>query len=127
VKKCLLLAGLLLGGCSTLSNLETIASGSVSANQVYVAANAFDAIEATATNYLQLPPCPTAAPVCRTSSIVAVIVPQVRNGRVARNQLEAYVNANPGQAVPVSNYNVLITTVNTLQGALAAYSATAAK
>lgn len=127
MKKLFLLAALSLGGCSTIQNLETIASGSVSPQQVLVAANSFDAIEATATTYLNLPTCPIAQPICKTQSVVATLVPQIRNARSARNQLEAYMTANPGQAVPVSNYNVLVTGINTLQTALASYSATTGK
>lgn len=110
---------LALTGCSTLSNLETIASGSVSPQQVYIAANSFDAIEATATQYLGLPLCPQGTPVCRTQVSSQTVYNNVKTARGARNALEAYMGANPGAAVPVSNYNVLVTSVQTLTALVA--------
>jgi hypothetical protein len=125
MRKILAIGALAIGlaGCTTLNNLSTIASGSVSPQQVLVAANAFDAIEVTATNYLSLPTCPVATPICKTAAVAKTLVADIRTGRSARNQLEAYMTVNPGQVVPVSNYNVLISAVNTLQTLLANYNA----
>jgi hypothetical protein len=108
-----------LSSCATINNLETIASGSVSPQQVYIAANSFDAIEATATQYLKLPLCPQGSPVCRTQLSSQTVYNNVKTARSARNALEAYMNANPGASVPVSNYNVLVTSVQTLNALVA--------
>jgi hypothetical protein len=114
----------------TIGNLETIASGSVSASQVYIATNIYVSIAGTISQYLALPLCPTSAPLCRTKATSQTLA---RDDLVAYNAvkaLDAYVDANPGQAVPVSNYNVLVVAlqgINALvqanQGAIAAATA----
>lgn len=113
------LFALSLGACASVT---TLLGTTVSPTQVIVAANSFDAIEATATNYLTLPICP-AAKICRTQAGVNAIVPAIRAGRQARSQLEAYVTANPGQPVPVSLYNAVMTAVSSLQSLLSQYNA----
>jgi hypothetical protein len=105
-------------GCAYVSTLE---GTTVSPTQVIVAGNSFDAIEATATNYIRLPLCP-AATLCRTAAATKAIVPAVRAARTARSQMEAYVNANPGSPAPVSLYNTAITAINALESALAQYN-----
>ena len=89
--------------------------------EVYVAANAFDAVEATATAYLNLPLCP-AAKVCRTAIATGAIIGPIRDGRKARNALEAYIAANPGvAAVPVSLSTALNAAVSSAQAIIAQY------
>ena len=114
----LAIASLGLSGCAALSTLE---GTTVSPTQVIVAGNSFDAVEATATNYLLLPLCPGAT-LCRTQAATSAIIPAVRAARTARNQLEAYVNANPGSPAPVSLYNTAIAALNALESALAQYN-----
>ena len=120
MKKLMLTIGLVfaLSGCSVISTLE---GTTISPTQVIVAGNSFDAIEATATNYLRLPLCP-AAKLCRTAEATYAIIPSVRAARVARNQMEAFVTANPGTVVPVTLYNTAITAINALQSALTQYN-----
>jgi len=124
VKKSLILAGALigllpLGGCVGLNpNVAT-------PQQVIVASNAFDAAEATATNYLRLPPCPTQK-VCRDASVVAKLVPAVRTARGARDSLIGYVKSNPGQNAPVTLIDALTTSVTTLTSLETQYSVAAA-
>lgn len=112
-----------LGGCSGLTNAINVVTGtSVTPSQAYIAANAFDAVEATATTYLQLPACATgASAVCRTASAVNSIVPAIRIGRIARNSLEAAVNAGGGAPVSVSLYNALTGQTATLQAIVNQY------
>lgn len=115
---------LALGGCAALQNAYTIATGaSVTPNQVYIAANAFDAVEATATTYLKLPACGSAgaSSLCRTQAAVNAIVPAVRSGRAARNQLEAAVSASGGTPVSATIYSVLTGATNTLQTIISEY------
>lgn len=107
-----------------IENFQTIASGSVSPAQVYTVANAFDAIEGTATTYLRLPLCPNGAPVCRVQSTSQTVYTNVVLARRARNSLEAYMNANAGAPIPVSNYNVLVTALQTIGALVNANSAT---
>lgn len=124
MKKLILCCALLLGGCSAIQNAYTIATGaSVTPNQVYIAANAFDVVEATATQYLKLPACVTGgSAVCRTATAVNAIVPAVRSGRAARNQLEAAVNASGGAPVSATIYSVLTGATTTLQTIISEYN-----
>lgn len=106
-----------------IENLSTIASGSVTPNQVFVAANAFDAIEGTANTYLSLPLCPQGMPICRTKTTSQTVYTNILTARKARNSLESYMNANAGAPVPVSNYNVLVTALQTIGALVQANSA----
>jgi hypothetical protein len=107
-----------LAGCNTIQTLTT----SVTPSQVIVAANTFDALEGTATEYLKLPTCVSGgAPVCKTTAAVAVIVPAIRSGRTARNTLEKAITTPTG-VVSTSVFTVLTTTITTLQSAFATYN-----
>lgn len=122
------IGALSLGGCAGFpQNIEnawnTITSASVPATSVVVSVNTFDALEATATNYLQLPLCKSGGPsVCRTTTATNAVIPAVRAGRVARNNLEQFLAANPGKLGPSGLYNALSSAVSTLQGVLAQYN-----
>src|SRR5665647_934483 len=96
-----------LAGCAKLTaDYNAITGATVSPTAVIVAANAFDAVEATATNYLTLKKCSaTTGPVCRNVAATKVIIPAVRSGRTARNNLEAFMQANPGVLGPTGLYN----------------------
>lgn len=127
MKRLILLASLLaLGGCTELQSAYNVVTGaSVTPAQVYIAANAFDTVEATATNYLKLPPCTTGGPtLCRSASAVNAIVPAIRSGRVARNNLEAAVNTGNGAPIAASLYSALTAQTTTLQTIIAQYGIT---
>lgn len=112
-----------LAGCATLTQDYAIITGAtVSPAAVIVAGNAFDAIEATATNYLVF--CRANRTIAGCGSYVAArkaILPAVRSGRVARNNLENFLTANPGALGPSGLYNALVTAINTLQGVAQTY------
>lgn len=127
----ILLAGAMvfgLAGCAnttqTLGNVWSAVTGAtVPESSVIIAVNTFDALEATATNYLQLPRCTGKnGPVCRDPVATAKIIPAVRAGRVARTNLETFQQNNPGQLGPVGLYNALQAAVTTLQGVMAQYN-----
>lgn len=104
---------LALGGCASLNTAWSVLTGvSVSPTQIIVAANAFDAGEASATQYLLFCKANPAPSYCALKTRQTVIT-AVRTGRVARNQLEPYVVS--GTAGPAALYNTLIATVQTLQ------------
>lgn len=113
---------LALGGCAELGNIVGAVTGSaVSPQAVYLAANSFDVIEATATNYDKLPPCSSGTSyLCRTPSGVATVDIAIRSGISLRNQLEAYVTTNPGSLVPISNYNALLAVISTINSVVQA-------
>jgi hypothetical protein len=115
MKKFLLLIPLCLalGACATLENTWSVITGaSVSPTQIIVAANAFDAGEATATQYLLYCKANPAASPCALATRQAVIK-AVRAGRVTRGQLEPYIVS--GAAGPSALYNALVATVTQLQ------------
>jgi hypothetical protein len=107
-----------LGGCATQfgtrieSAIGIITSASVSPTQIIVASNAFDAGEASATQYLLFCKANPAQAICALKTRQTV-VSAVRAGRAARNQLEPYVTS--GQAGPIAIYNTLVATVTSLQ------------
>lgn len=112
-----------LAGCGTVTNLYNAATGAtVSPTAVIVAANSFDALEATATNYIRLKKCSaTSGPICRNPDAVAAIVPAIRSGRVARNNLEQFLQDHPGALGPQGLYDALQESIDTLRKAFAQY------
>ena len=112
-----------LAGCTQFTNTwNTLTGTTVSPTAVYVAANAFDAVEATATNYLKLQKCTASSgPVCRNAAATAQIIPAVRAGRVARTNLENFMAQNPGALGPVGLYNALTAATTTLQAIVSQY------
>ncbi len=101
-----------LGACANLKTVYTmITEASVSPTQIIVAANAFDAIEGTATQYLVYCKANLATSACSADNRRSVIK-YVRSGRAARNQLETYIAS--GSAGPSALYNTLITAINQL-------------
>jgi len=112
-----------LAGCAEIRNAYDVVTGAnVSPAVVQVAVNSFDALEATATNYLKLPRCNGKnGPICRDPGATAAIIPAVRAGRVARNNLETFIQQNPGQLGPSGLYNALQAASSTLQGIYTQY------
>lgn len=118
------LLALSLGACAQIQNAyDTLSGAKVSPQAVIVAANAFNALKATATNYLRLPRCKTTgAPViCRSPQATKIIIPAVRAGTVARNNLEQFMREHPGELGPSGVYDALVASSNTLKGVFAQY------
>jgi hypothetical protein len=114
--------GLGVAGCASVSSdLQIISGTSVTPNQVYVVGNAFVAAEATATQYDQLPPCPTGTNICRTPAGVRAVDVAIRTARNAVSAMEAYTTANPGSVVPVGLYNTAVVAITALQSAITQY------
>ncbi len=113
-----------LASCAQLqSDWSAITGASVSPTAVIVAGNAFDAVEATATNYLRLKKCSAATgPVCRNPAATAAIIPAIRSGRQARNALETFMQQNPGVLGPTGLYNALTTATSTLEQIFSTYN-----
>lgn len=124
----MLLIAPLLGACATtfgqeLSNIYNAATGAtVSPAAVLVAGNSFDAVEKTATNYIVFCSGHRTNPACANFiTIRSQLVPAVRSGRAARNNLEAFMKANPGALGPAGLYNALQASVQTLQDVMTQY------
>ena len=116
MKKLLLIIplALSLGACASLQTAWSVVTGTtVSPTQIIVAANAFDAGEASATQYLLFCRATVPAPSYCALSTRQTVIKSVRAGRVARNQLEPYIVS--GTAGPAAIYNTLIATVQSLQ------------
>lgn len=105
-----------LGGCAEIQKAENtwsiLSNTSVSPTQIIVAANAFDAAEASATQYLTYCKANKTQAGCALD-IRKKVVAGVRSGRAARNQLEPYVTS--GQAGPMAIYDTLTAAITTLQ------------
>lgn len=111
-----------LGGCANFQNAYGILSGTtVSPTAVYVARNSFDAAEVSATNYIVFCKVHPATYGCSKVAI-AKLIPAVRSGRVARNNLTQFQRDNPGQLGPAGLYNALNAATNTIQQISAQYN-----
>lgn len=113
---------LCLGGCAGLQNAYNVLTGvTITPTTVYVAANAFDTAEGSATTYLNLPLCSsTSGPVCRNQAVAAKVVKLIRQGRPIRNQLENLISAGQGNApVPASLYGSFTALLASIQQAMA--------
>lgn len=121
MRKLLLIAAmfcpLVLGGGTCLSN---ITEASLTTTQVYVAAQAFDAAEVTATNYLSLPAC--VAHDVALCPAAGVLVSATRGGYKARRALVATCAASITAAACISDYAAVTAAVNGLQSAFVTYS-----
>lgn len=113
MKKLIILAlAISLGACAQLKTVYSVVTDTyVTPTQVIVAANSFDALEGTATQYLVYCKSNLTKPACSADNRRGVIK-YVRAGRAARNQLETYIvqNANAPSAI----YNALIAAINQL-------------
>lgn len=106
------------------SAYTTFTSASVSPKAVVVAASAYDVAEITATNYTRLRRCTgTNGPVCRDPALRTKIDGAIYAGRVARNNLKAFLRAHPGQLGPQGDYDALVAATSTLNQATAVYRA----
>lgn len=132
MKKIILIsAALLLSGCATqfgerissvVSILESAATGTVSPQAIYIARNAFDTVEVSATNYLTLKRCPISAPFCRDPKATALLIPAIRSGRDARNAATLFLKQHPNQLGSQGLYDALTTSTDTIKGILARYN-----
>lgn len=120
----ILLISLGLSGCAALTKLEAVytdLSGStISPQNVYIAANAFDALKVTATQYFVYCRTHLTVTVCSAANRRTVLT-FVRSGTAARNQLETYLVA--GTAAPAQIYQTLMAAVNGLKSSASAQGA----
>jgi uncharacterized protein YceK len=108
---------LALSGCASLQTAwSVITSAAVTPQQIIIAGNTFDGLEATATQYLVYCKANVGTPQCALS-IRQKVVADVRAGRVARNALEPYVTS--GTAGPAAIYNTLVASITSLQASSA--------
>ena len=122
------LIGFSLVGCGTIAKIQTayeaVTSATVSPQAIILAADAFDVVKITATNYLRTKRCTgTNGPVCRDPALTKTIASAVNNGTDARNTLKQFLRAHPGHLGDQGVYDALTTATATLTKLLAAYQA----
>lgn len=112
----LCVSAMALASCTTISG---IVNSNVPAKTAFVAANAFNVVEASATGYVQY--CtPKPAPVgCNDAVIQTQIVPNINKGIAARSVLVSYLKA--GSTVDAGVYQKLLSATSALQSILAIY------
>ena len=113
-----------LGGCATQfgQKLETIYStltSPISPKSIVVSANSFDAVEATAAQYLLYchgfkPNYPSECALATRQKVVA----GVRSARSFRNQMEPYITS--GTTAPAEVYDALSAAIASLQSSIPA-------
>lgn len=114
------------GGCSTVDTFRTAVnvatSVKVTKTQAYVAANAFLAVKASATNYIDLPICKAGETFvpdgCSRRFVIDKIVPVIRVGTQNRKDLIAYVRTNPDTIGASGLYTAVTEAAKTLRAAL---------
>lgn len=123
-----LAVALTLSGCAGtklgdfISTVESVATGTVSPEAIYIARNAFDAVEVSATNYLTLKRCPTNAPFCRNPEATKQLIPAIRSGRDARNAATLFLKQHPNQLGSQGLYDALTQATATIKQILARYN-----
>lgn len=125
MKKLLLIVplALSLGACASLQVLQSDVSNafgvltgtSIPPTALIVAANSFDAAEATATNYLVYCKSNPAVQPCALSNRQAV-VKAVRAGLVLRGQLESYISN--GTSAPPALYQEILGIISSVQSVI---------
>lgn len=124
VKRLMLCVVLALGvsACAQIKTVyDTVTGAKVSPAAVIVAANTFNALEITATQYLLLPRCDGIKVVCRVPSATQPIKNAVRSGRAVRNSLELFLRNHPGELGDRGAYDALVAASGTLQEVFAQY------
>lgn len=119
---------LALSGCAQIQktfevtgNAITAVENAVTPQQIYIAANAFDAVKVSATNYLELRRCPQNAPFCRDPAVTKKLIPLIRAGTIARNNAVAWARANPNGFADVSLYEKLTSITSTIEEMMKQY------
>jgi hypothetical protein len=107
---------------ATAGNAITAAENAVTPQQIYIAANAFDAVKISATNYLKLKRCPTNAPFCRDPSVTKKLIPLIRAGTIARTNAVAWARTNPNGFADKSLYEKLTAITSTIEEMMRQYN-----
>lgn len=119
-----------LAGCAQLQSFETgvknaysvITASAVTPQQAYIAINVFDGVEATATLYNKWPLCNGHVSPCRNPTVRQQIKKIVLAGRVARNDVKAYLRANPGKNLNITSFDDLKAATTALQDIITTYN-----
>lgn len=118
----------LLSGCAALQNLtndvktayQVVTTSAVTPTQADVAINVFDGVKKTTTNYLRLPICGKLP--CRQSAATIPIKKAISAGTLARNDIKAFLRANPGANLNIQSVSDLQNATSALQAIIKAYN-----
>jgi hypothetical protein len=110
-------------GCSTLQTAWDVAtSAKISPAAMVISRESFNVVEVTATRYLRLKKCSaTSGPVCRDPAATKIIIPTVRNGVLARNNITVFMRNHPGELGPAGVYDALNLATDGLKKVFADY------
>lgn len=117
-----------LGGCAGtrigdfINTIKSAATGTVSPAAIYIARNAFNAVEVSADNYINLKECPNQAPFCHDHNAAAELITLVRSGRVARTNATQFLKDHPNELGPQGLYDALTTATDTIKAILVKYN-----
>jgi hypothetical protein len=122
-----------LGGCAPGSfgaKVEGVVSAmtgaTVSPAAITILANTYDALEATAKNYvdprLNKRCNGSNGPICRDPDATIALNKAIRSGRVARNNVKQFLRDHPGQLGAQGLYDALQASVSTLEAIFKQYS-----
>ncbi|KAA0685989.1 hypothetical protein DTW90_34445 [Neorhizobium sp. P12A] len=104
-----------LSSCSSLTNAwSAVTEAKVPAKTILVAENAFNIAKSTATNYIAY--CtPNPAPAgCNDVAIKTQLIPAIKSGTTARDQLQAFLRAHPDQVGDKGVYDALVAATTTI-------------
>lgn len=114
-----------LPACTTFQKIgqaiEVAGDVKVKSKTAYIAINVFNAAERSATNYLKLPPCTGVGNLCRVKGAAEAIDASFNAGIKARNDLRAFMKANPGTLADAGLYNTLVAATESLQNIMNIY------
>src|SRR6267154_4304236 len=114
MKKLLILSLCLsLGACSTLAPIIGLATTNVTPTDVFIAANAFNAVEAGGTAFLTYCHANKDVPAICSTTNRRNVIQYGRAGRAARNQAETYVQTST--SIPAAVYNAMVTATANLK------------
>lgn len=100
--------------------VQVATSAAVTPTQADVAINVFDGVKKTTANYLRLPICGRLP--CRQSAATIPIKKAISAGTVARNDVKAFLRANPGANLNIQSIADLKAATAALQDIIKAYN-----
>lgn len=109
---------LVLPGCAAIKDITNaytfVTTATVSPSTILIAANSFDGLEGTATNYFDHCRANLSEAICSAPNR-RFVIKAVRSGRAARDKLETYITSST--PAPASIYNSLIAAITSLRTA----------
>jgi hypothetical protein len=111
-----------ISGCAKLTNAyKTITEAKVPAQTLIVAANGFNAAKSVATTYINY--CsPKPQPVGCSNDAIGKLIPAMRAGTKARDDIETFIDQHPGELGAQGLYDAVVAATNTINQIKQQYS-----